>query len=67
MQLGISDAERKEDTHCTRSIGCDDCRGLKERFGKEEVQTAFAVLGADASALDIEGWLKVARPNPENS
>ena len=67
MQLGISDVERKEDTHCTRSISCDDCRDLKKRFGKEKIQTAFAVLGSGASASDIEGWLTVARPNPENS
>jgi hypothetical protein len=67
MQLGMSDTEWKEDTNCTRAIGCDDCRALKERFGKEKVQIAFVALGAGASASDINRWLTTERPNPENS
>jgi len=67
MLQGLTDEDRKGDTHCTRIICCDDCRDLKKRFGKEKVQTAFMVLGAGASSSDVERWLATERPNPENS
>lgn len=67
MRRGLTDEERKEEVHCTRTLPCTYCENLILRFGKEKVQTAFMVLGAGASAADVENWLTVARPNPENS